>query len=143
MKSKNSKIAVNIILLLSFILALISWKDNLTIHIIGGIAFALISTYHVFLNRKWLLSVSKTFKAGKPSKRMKWQYIIDLLLVVVWSITILSGLLTIGLAVRENEDLLVFSRFHNISSKLGCFLIIVHIFQHRKQISSYFKRKKM
>jgi len=141
MKAKNLKIAIDILLLLSFILSLFGWKDNLNKHIISGAAFAMAASIHFCLNRKWLPSIAKTFKAGKLSRKIKYQYYIDLLLLVVWSFTILSGFLTIGFAVMKIEGLFGFSRFHNISSKFGYFLIIIHVFQHRKQIGSYFKIK--
>lgn len=141
MKSRNLKITVDILLLLTFIISLLSWEDNLTVHIIVAVVCALVTTIHVFLNRKWLLSVAKNFKSGKLSKKVKWQYIIDLLLLVAWSITILSGFPAIGFAVGKIESLFVFSKIHSISSTLVCLLIVIHILQHTKQIKAYFKKR--
>lgn len=132
---------LDVLLLILLILSILSWDNNLTIHIIAGIAFALLTVIHVFINRKWLVSVSKAFKAGKLNNKVKWNYILDLLLLAAWSIAILSGLLAIGFTLGEKETLLVFTQIHGVSIRLGCVFIVAHVLKHRKQIASYVKKQ--
>lgn len=134
---------MDVLLFLFLILSIRSWDSNLTVHIIGGITFAFLLLIHVFLNRKWLVSVSKAFKAGKLNKKVKGHYFLDLLLLVDWGLAILAGFPTIGFAIAENEYLFLFSRIHGVSIRLGFILIIIHSYQNRKQIGSYIKRKKV
>lgn len=142
MKNKTLRIIIDLLLLLSLIFSIRSWDSNLTAHITVGIVFAFLLAVHVFLNRKWLISITKTLKARKLNKKIKFQYGINLLLIFVWSIAILSGFPAIGYSMWEKGYLFIFSRIHGVSVRVGCLLIITHVFQHRKQIGSYIKRKK-
>lgn len=143
MKNKLLKIIVDVLLFFSLILSIRSWDSNLTIHIFVGITFAFLLAIHIFLNRKWLVSITKAFRAGKLSKKLKWKNSINFLLLFVWIIAILSGFLTIGFAICEKEFLFAFSRIHGVSIRLGSALIIVHVIQNHKQIGSYIKRKRV
>jgi Ca2+/Na+ antiporter len=124
-------------MLVFIILSLIRWEGDPTFHIAVGIICALFFSIHVFLNRKWLVSVTKSIIGGKANAKMKSQYIIDVLLIIIWSVTIVTGILAIQPYISE------IGRLHGIFARVGCALVIVHIFQHAKQIRSYFGTKKI
>ena len=60
-------------------------------HSIVGTVFALLVAIHLYLNRKWVAAVTKSIKEGKANKKMKRLYTIDMILIVVWSIAIITG----------------------------------------------------
>jgi len=142
MKNRKLKIIVDILMFLLLVFLLIPpSRIGVPFHIIGGIIFTSLVVTHICLNIKMFVSLVNASKTKKLNDKMKKQYVIDWLLVIVWSIAILSGFVAIGFAVGEMENLFIFSRIHNIAARLGFLFIIVHLFQHRKQIRSYIKRK--
>ena len=107
MSNRTIKIIVDAFMLVFIALSLVRWDGDPTFHIVvGGVCSALFSI-HVFLNRKWLFSVTKTLKSGKANSKTKWQYIVDLLLIIVWGISIITGFLSIAPYLN---DVWVFAR---------------------------------
>jgi len=113
--------------------------------VIGGVA-GILSVAHVWVNRNWLSSVWKAGKAGKLNRKTRWQYRVDLLLILSWSVCLLSGVLIgfpgILYSLAGAEDLFFFFVTHLFSAMLSLFLVIVHVVQHIRRIQAYFKQKK-
>lgn len=146
MNNRRTKIIVNVLMTIFVILSYIRWQshgiDGLIFHAIVGTIFAVLAVIHLYLNRKWLPAVAKTIKAGKASAKIKQQYIVDIILLVLWGIAIVTGFLAIPHFVNGTESLRVFYRLHAVTSRLGGVAILVHIFQHLGQIRSYLGIKK-
>jgi hypothetical protein len=64
---------------------------------------------------------------------------VDWLLLIVWSIAIISGIPALLAYSGAIETAFDFGRIHGVFARLGGVFILVHIFQHAKQIRSYFK----
>ena len=141
MPSRTAKIIVDILMLLFIVLSLVRWEGSPVFHIVVGSGCFLLFTIHVILNKKQLTALAKANKSGKLPSAAKLKYWINILLIVVWSVAIVSGFVAIGHYSGGIESLYATSRIHGISSRLGCLLILVHALQHHKQIISYFKRK--
>jgi hypothetical protein len=92
------------------------------------------------LNRKTFKAYIKGFK--KLNVKTKLRYLIDIILLIVWSIAIISGVLALCYYLGVMEIPFDIKRFHGIFAKIGGGLIAVHIVQHGRQIISYFKKKK-
>jgi len=111
---------------------------------VGGMA-AVLSIAHICVNRRWLSSVMRARKAGKLNTKTKWKCRVDLLLVLFWSVCMLSGVLIgfpgILYALAGLEDLFLFFITHLLSAVLSLLLVIVHVVQHIGQIQAYFKKK--
>jgi len=146
MKQRNHKRTISILLAVFFIKSFaIFFGMSVPLHMVmGGIA-ALLSVVHVCVNRKWLSSIRKARKTGSLNQKTKWQYRVDLLLILSWSVCILSGVL-IGFpgilsSLAGIEDLFLFFVTHLLSAILSLLLVIVHVAQHGKHIHAYFKKK--
>ena len=137
---KTVKIIVNILMLVFIVLSVVRWDGNATYHIVVGSSCALFFTIHFLLNRKLFIGLTRKF--FKLSKKIKLQYIIDLLLIIVWCITIITGFIAIRFYIGEAETTFKIGRFHGIMARVGCGFAVVHTLQHLKQIRSYFKHVK-
>jgi len=146
MTIRTKRIIVDILMTVCFILSFdIRWPvlgGNLIFHIVAGSATAVLFAVHVWINRQWLISVGKSRRAGKLSKKTKRQYGIDIALLIVWSINIVAGLITMGYSIAEPGVSNGFRSLHSLTATVGLVLIIVHVIQHARTIRSYVGRKK-
>lgn len=140
MDSKKVKIIINILLTISLIL---SFTINTGVfHIVIGIIFTLLFIAHALLNRKWLVSVTKSLGKGKLTAKTLRMYWVDLALIVLASVCVISGIPMIGEALGGAKGLEVFRQIHHATSRFTLFLTIAHVFQHRGNIGLYFKKRK-
>lgn len=140
---KILKIIVDILMLAVLIVAFIP-TDIMPpeAHGFAGIAFAVLFTVHIFLNRQWLKAVTKALFKGKANKKSKWQCIVDLTLIVVWVFATITGFLSVAYTHNGISGMIVFKYIHIGFAIAGTILIVIHIFQHLKHIKSYFSKKK-
>jgi hypothetical protein len=121
------------------VLPFIRWEqDGATFHFIVGSACALFFAAHICIHRKWIKAVTKSCFAGKLNKNTIWKYPVNMLLLLVWSVSIVAGVLAAGHFVFEIERLSMFGRFHGITARIGLGFVVIHLVQHWKQIASYF-----
>jgi len=141
---KKLRIIVNVLMLIFLVLSFLRWDGDATFHVVVGSAFTLLAAIHVYINRKWLVSITKAFKTKKLKMTIKMQYFIDISLIITWIIIIISGFIALYFYAGElrMSDTRTFSRIHAILSRISCGLIVIHIIQHLRQIGSYFKIKK-
>ena len=144
MNNRKCKIIVDILMTIFVILSFVRWSGDsgFVFHVIVGSAFALLVTLHLFLNRKWVVSVTKSIIAKKANKKTKQLYIVDIILMVIWGIAIVTGFLAIPSFVNDLESFYVFGRIHAVSSRIGAAIILVHVYQHLGHIRSYIGLKK-
>jgi len=143
--NRATKIIIDILMTIFLVLSFVRWEgSNFAFHAIVGTGCALFFSLHVLIHRKWLVAVTRTFLNGKLNKILKWKYVINVLLLVVWGIAIATGFLAIGYFSFEINGMAGFSRLHAATSRIGLMLVVIHVFQHLPQIKSYFglnKRK--
>ena len=121
------------------VLSFLRWEqDGATFHFFVGSACALFFAVHVCIHRKWIKGVTKSCFAGKFNKNTIWKYPVNMLLLLVWSVSIVAGVLAAGHFVFEIERLSMFGRFHGITARIGLGFVVIHLVQHWKQIASYF-----
>jgi len=119
------------------ILSFIRWEGDPTFHFSVGIICTLFFAVHVYIHRKWLKTVTKSYFTKTVNQSLISKYKIDILLILLWGTCIITGFLAIGPFVGEAEWMSVFGRIHGVTARLGAILIAIHIFQHKKQIISY------
>ena len=137
--SRTTKIVVDILMTIFLILSFVRWEDShFAFHAVVGAACALFFTLHVCIHWKWLKAVTKSFLGGKLNTALRGKYVIDILLLVVWSIAIATGFIAIGYFSFGIEGMVGFSRLHAATSRIGLVLVAIHVFQHMPQIKSYF-----
>ena len=143
MNSRTTKIIVDILMTIFLILSFVRWEDsNFAFHAIVGIGCALFFTVHIFIHRKWIKAVTKSCFAGKLNKTLRGKYIINIILLAVWGVSIVTGFIAIVPFFRENYMGFVWGRLHGITARIGLALIVIHIIQHLPQIKSYLGIKK-
>jgi hypothetical protein len=136
--SKRTKIIVDILMTIFLILSFIRWDGigGAIYHIVVGSACTLFFAVHIFIHRKWIKAVTKSCLRGKLSKALRGKYIIDILLLVVWSISIIAGFLAIVPFFYDMSGTGI-GRFHGITARIGIGLIVIHVIQHIPHIKSY------
>jgi len=144
MNTRKTKITVDIFMTLFVILSFVRWcgDGGFIFHAVVSSVFTLLVALHLFLNRKWVVSVTKSIIARKANSKTKQLYFVDIILMTVWGIAIITGFLAIPSFLNENESFHVFSRIHSVSSRIGAVVILVHIYQHLGHIRSYLGLKK-
>jgi len=113
-------------------------------HFIVGTACALFFIVHIFIHRKWIKACAKSFFAGKLNKNLRGKYIVDMLLLMVWGISIVTGFIAVPPFLNDLGFTSGIGRIHGITARIGLGIIIIHVIQHIPQIMSYFgiKRRK-
>ena len=144
MNSRRTKIIVDIFMTIFLILSFIRWEgvDGAIYHIVVGCTCTLFFSIHVFIHRKWIKTTIKSCFSGKLSKVLIGKFVIDILLLIFWSISIITGFIAIVPFFNEREGGFDWGSFHGITARIGLLLIIIHIIQHIPQIKSYLGIKK-
>jgi hypothetical protein len=139
MKNRKTKIIIDILLFLILIIMLIPTEIiPVYAHYFIGLIFAALLIIHIFLNRKWCVTITKALKTGKPNQKTKRQYNTDLVLLILWILITLSGFSAMSYAMGHGDELIIFKHVHVAFSLIGSLIIIVHLQQHKGQIRSYF-----
>jgi hypothetical protein len=139
LSKKTTKIIVDLLMLIAVVLSLVRWNGEPTFHLFVGTACTVLFVVHCCLNRKTFAAYGKGIK--KLNLATKQRYAVDWLLLVVWGIAIISSVPALLVYLDIMQADFPFGRIHGIFSRIGVVLIAVHIFQHGKQIISYFKKK--
>jgi len=144
MNSKRAKIIVDILMTIFIVLSFARWDGmgGAAYHFIVGSACALFFAVHICIHRKWIKACTKSFFAGKLNKTLGGKYIINMLLLVVWSISIITGFIAIPPFLSDMDITSAMGSLHGITARIGLGLIVIHIIQHMPQIMSYFGIKK-
>ena len=142
MNNKRAKIIVDILMTVFLILSFARWDGvgGATYHIVVGSACAFFFALHIFIHRKWIKAVTKSCIVGKLSKALKGKYIIDMLLLMVWSISIVAGFLAISPFFSEVDGTSGIGRLHGITARIGLGLVVIHVIQHMKGLMQGYRR---
>jgi len=140
--SKRTKIVVDICMAIFLVFSFVRWEGDPTFHLIVGTICTLFFATHIFIHRKWLKAVTKSYRSKQINPALIGKYRIDILLLAVWGICIGTGFLALGAFIGGIEWMFLFSRIHGLSARLALILTLIHIIQHRTQIMSYLKLKK-
>ena len=125
------------------ILSFVRWEaSNFAFHAIVGVGCTLFFAMHIFIHRKWLKATTKSCLAGKLNKALRWKYIIDILLLVVWGISIGTGFIAIAPFLSETVGRSLWGGLHGVTARIGLALLVIHVVQHLPQIKSYIGIKK-
>ena len=145
LNSKRTKIIVDILMVIFLVLAFIRWDGlgGAIYHIVVGTACAFFFAAHIFIHRKWIKSATKSCFTGKLNKTLRGKYIVNMLLLTVWSVAIVTGFIAIVPFLGETEGVSAWGRLHGVTARIGLGLVVIHIMQHMPQIKSYIGIKKL
>lgn len=136
MKNRFAKVIVDIIKVY-----FIRWEGETFIAAIVGAFCALFFAIHLYSNRGWLASVADDLFSKKCSKRTRFLHTIDVLSIVAWTISSISGFLLAIAHAGEIEGLFMFARIYAISTRTAAYLVIIHIIKHLAQFILYLQSK--
>jgi len=132
---KPVKIIVDISMIVFIVLSLLRWDGDPTFHITVGSVFAVLFIVHFILNIRPFIKMAEKF--GNLKVQIKLQFIVDILLIIIWSVVLVAGII----AAINYHNTGTFShelgRLHGVLGRIGCGFIGIHIIQHLKQILSY------
>ena len=136
MKNRFAKVVVDIVKVY-----FIRWEGDTFIAALVGAFCALFFAVHIYRNRGWLASVADEFFTKKCSRRTRFLHSVDILSIVAWSISSISGFLLAIAHTGEIDGLLMFARIYAISTRTAAYLVIIHIIKHMAQFVFYLKSK--
>ena len=143
MNNKSTKITVDILMVIFLTLSFVRWEDSsFAFHAVVASICTLLFATHIFIHRKWLKAVTLSCFAGKFNKKLKWKYLVDVLLLVFWGVSIIAGFVAIAPFLAEAEGGFGWGRLHGVTARVGLGLIVIHAVQHLPQIKSYFQVRK-
>ena len=111
-------------------------------HEIGGLILFLLVSLHKVLNYRWIKSVGKRMFTRKVSGKVKFQFILDMVLFCIMLLTVFSGVLisqTVFTGIAA-ENRTYWSALHNFFAYSSLLLTSVHVGLHWQRIL-YFLRK--
>ena len=133
MKIRTARILVNILMTVCFLLAFTyNFIFSNEFHIIVGWITAALFAVHVGLNMKWMLNTRRSIKDGKSNKVAKKLYRTSILLIIVWTISIITAIPAEGWGTvveggYSSQQAMIFSQIHMGTAAIGLIIIIVHI----------------
>ena len=147
---KKKKLLIDILLLCTLLISFVSGKilvgsDAIAwwiVHIGFSLAFVVLVVIHLCVNGRGWFEAGKMLFRGEKYAPVRGRYIVDWLLLIVWGVVFLSGFPAIGHKLGVANLRMLTKAFHSGFSTLGFLLIIVHGFQHAKQIKFYFSKQK-
>ncbi|MCL2607005.1 MAG: hypothetical protein FWD92_00375 [Methanomassiliicoccaceae archaeon] len=136
---RKLKAAVDILMFAALIVTLFTMRGNATVHTVAGCIFIILMVIHVMMHRKWITGVTKKLSKVKPEIRK--QYITNVIMAVMWSICIVTGvILGAGtLMAAESAASAGIRRAHGITGAIALILTVVHVIQHRRRFITLLK----
>jgi len=136
------RIAVDVAMFALLIATLVTMRGNLLVHTILGFVLVAFMCVHIYLTWNWIKGITLRFKKVKP--KIKRQYLLNVMLVIAWDITIVTGIVLFGLVLNGAGPLefAVLRRIHGVAGVIATVITVLHIFQHRKRLFTLLKIKK-
>ncbi|MBX0326271.1 DUF4405 domain-containing protein [Oscillochloris sp. ZM17-4] len=138
-----TKLALDIGIFLSFLVAMAPRFSGMTIHEWLGVALGATITTHLLLNWSWIVQVTKRF-FGKVQWSARLSYVLNALLFIDMTVIIFTGLMiskavlpTFGLEAMHGG---VWKALHSLSANLSVFLVGLHVALHWQWIVNMTKR---
>ncbi|MEZ4357382.1 MAG: DUF4405 domain-containing protein [Eubacteriales bacterium] len=142
-KTKNNifiKIFLDIILLSTFILLMESKAISMAFHEIAGIVIGILFLVHKLLNLKWIKSVTKNLFGKKIGFKTRFQYILDVLLLLGVYTIIITGILMSQVLFPNTGGTSSFKGIHTAVSYICIILIGLHVGLNWKCVMNAFAR---
>lgn len=139
---KKGKLGVKFILdlLMIVVFVLLLYKSNfgMEFHEIAGLAILAAFVFHVLLNLKWVVSISKNLFNGKVKLSAKIGWIVDAALLVSFTLIGISGICMSKVVFHFNING-NWQTLHYFCSALAIILLGVHLGMHFDMIGSVLK----
>lgn len=136
------KMALDVIMTVIFICLIKLSFTGITVHEILGIGILVLFIIHNILNYKWIAAVYTNFFTDKVKGKAKFMFVLNVLLFVFTSFTVISGILISQSLFPEISlsDTSVWSPLHHFAAYSSLVLISVHLGLHWSMIINFFKK---
>ncbi len=143
-KMKNGmkiNLGVHVVLTGLIVLIRMSLVTDVELHRWVGMLFGAGLLIHIMFHCKWTMATIKSF-ASLPA-RVRVNFLLNMLLMFLFTVTIISGLFNSPLPVDRAtaHGVFMWHAIHAISSRLALLTVVVHLILHRKWIANALKRK--
>lgn len=140
--NRKLKIIIDVLLTVLFCTSFcILFGMAISIHMITAMSTAVLSLFHIWINKNRLLVIFKTQARGKLNKKARWRCTVSLFLVIAWIVCITSGILlgfpAIFNSLPGTTDIFYILVVHIFTAFLCLILAAVHIAQHIGYIKAF------
>jgi len=142
--SRRNKIIIDLAMTVLLVLSFVRWEgeSGAAYHFVVGTLCAIFFALHIYIHRKWLRETTKKCLTGKLSKALGRKYGVNVLLLLVWGVSIVTGFAAVAPFFAGHNEGIPWGQIHGITARVGLVLIIIHVIQHIPQIKSYLGLKK-
>jgi uncharacterized membrane protein len=140
---KIIKIIANLSMLLFIIILYAKIVTSVELHEIIGILILIPFFIHIISNRKWMSDVSKKLSSTE-CKREKILYLLNMILIIVFIITIISGIsISQFLFMNSLKPDPIWLNIHITSAIIALIIILIHSIVHIKLKKETKKNKQL
>lgn len=139
MKKKNTQKLILDILM--FIVLVILFKKNalgMAFHEIAGLSLLAVFIFHKIINRKWIVSVSGRLFQKNLAPKVRFQFIIDCLMLICFILIGLSGAMISKVVFSFHNNAMIWKVLHYFCAALVLVLSGIHIGLHMPFFASVF-----
>lgn len=142
MKKNWIKIALDLIMAIILVLLFNSHVFSMTLHETGGLFICSLFIIHCLLNKKWIATVTSKFFSKSIPPRVRFGYIIDLLLLISFLFILISGIRTSQVLfpfLADGKDS-PWRTVHHFCAAAVIILVGIHLGLHWNFVSNMFKK---
>lgn len=132
---------IDLILAFFFVLMFNKFAINLKFHEIGGLIMLIGSILHFVIHPKYIINMSKKFFSKDFSKKARFNFIIDFLLLIC-AIILLINSVVISKIIFNNDGSIFAKELHKFIAAIMLLLVSIHLGLHFKMISNKLKINK-
>jgi len=138
----KKKMILDVIMSTIIVLLMKTVFTGMLLHELLGLFVFALFILHKFLNWKWIKGVTPKLFSDKTPTKTKVMYAIDVLLFILVTFIIISGVLISQeiLTSIQAKNLLFWSEWHHFAAYSALVLISIHIGMHWQSIMGMFKK---
>lgn len=136
------KMALDVVMTVLFICLMKISFTGVALHEIIGISIFVFFIIHQLLNYKWIASMCNNIFAGKVKGKAKFMFVLNAVLFILTSFTVISGILISQSLFPEvsTNNTAIWSELHHFAAYSSLILLSVHIGLHWSMIMNFFKK---
>ncbi|MHB8064428.1 MAG: DUF4405 domain-containing protein [Ruminiclostridium sp.] len=137
MKKNIIKIMLDLVMAVILVLLFNSHVSSMAFHEIAGLFICVLFIIHCLLNRKWITAITEKFFSKSLPPRVRFGYIINLLLLISFLLIIISGIKTSQvLFPSANAKDSPWRNVHHFFAGISIILVGIHLGLHWNFVSN-------
>lgn len=142
MNKNTIKISLDVVMTVILLLLFNSHVYIMAFHEIVGLFICMLFIIHCLLNKKWISAITAKFSSKSLPSKVRFGYIIDLLLLISFLFIIISGIKTSQVLfpfIADAKDS-PWRNIHHLFSGVSIILVGIHLGLHWNFVSDMFKK---